>query len=135
MIDACDIYLELRFSSSVRSIASFMFVMDEIFFLPIILYVPSIAFNQVTGVNIYVISGIICVVCVIYTLIVSIGVCVCIQVDIINYNWFFYVHKSMCTLDWFKKSNFWFSKSLVNYFRDSEKKRLSKAQLIVIFYI
>ncbi|CAD6999970.1 unnamed protein product [Ceratitis capitata] len=62
-------YLELRFSSSVRSIASFMFVMDEIFFLPIILYVPAIAFNQVTGVNIYVISGVICVVCVIYTLI------------------------------------------------------------------
>ncbi|XP_018804423.1 PREDICTED: sodium-coupled monocarboxylate transporter 2-like isoform X2 [Bactrocera latifrons] len=62
-------YLEMRFSSSVRSIASFMFVMDEIFFLPIILYVPAIAFNQVTGVNIYVISGIICVVCVIYTLI------------------------------------------------------------------
>ncbi|XP_054742352.1 sodium-coupled monocarboxylate transporter 2 isoform X1 [Anastrepha obliqua] len=62
-------YLEMRFSSSVRSIASFMFVMDEIFFLPIILYVPAIAFNQVTGVNIYVISGVICVVCVIYTLI------------------------------------------------------------------
>lgn len=62
-------YLELRFSSSVRSIASIMFVMDEIFFLPIILYVPAIAFNQVTGVNIYIISGVICVICVFYTLI------------------------------------------------------------------
>ncbi|XP_067624951.1 sodium-coupled monocarboxylate transporter 2 [Eurosta solidaginis] len=61
-------YLEMRFSSSVRSIASFMFLMDQIFFLPIILYVPAIAFNQVTGFNIHVISGVICVVCVIYTL-------------------------------------------------------------------
>lgn len=61
-------YLELRFSSGLRSFASFLFIIDEIFFLPIILYVPAIAFNQVTGVNIHVISGIVCVVCVFYTL-------------------------------------------------------------------
>ncbi|XP_037806528.1 sodium-coupled monocarboxylate transporter 2 isoform X1 [Lucilia sericata] len=62
-------YLEVRFSSAVRSIASIMFVMDEMFFLPIILYVPAIAFNQVTGINIHIISSVICVICVFYTLI------------------------------------------------------------------
>ncbi|XP_055296157.1 sodium-coupled monocarboxylate transporter 2-like isoform X2 [Sitodiplosis mosellana] len=60
-------YLELRFSSTVRTIASVMFVIDEILFLPIVLYVPALAFNQVTGVNIYLISGIVCAVCVFYT--------------------------------------------------------------------
>ncbi|XP_013104251.1 sodium-coupled monocarboxylate transporter 2 isoform X2 [Stomoxys calcitrans] len=62
-------YLEMRFNSTIRSIASIMFVMDEIFFLPIILYVPAIAFSQVTGVNTHIVSGVICVVCVFYTLI------------------------------------------------------------------
>ncbi|XP_075152070.1 sodium/solute co-transporter-like 5A11 isoform X2 [Haematobia irritans] len=62
-------YLEMRFNSTIRSIASIMFVMDEIFFLPIILYVPAIAFSQVTGVNIHIVSGVICIICVLYTLI------------------------------------------------------------------
>uniref|UniRef100_A0A182VA30 Sodium/solute symporter n=1 Tax=Anopheles merus TaxID=30066 RepID=A0A182VA30_ANOME len=61
-------YLELRFSSSVRSIASVMFVIDELLFLPMIIYVPALAFNQVTGFNLYVIGAIVCVVCIFYTL-------------------------------------------------------------------
>uniref|UniRef100_A0A182TME0 Sodium-coupled monocarboxylate transporter 1 n=1 Tax=Anopheles melas TaxID=34690 RepID=A0A182TME0_9DIPT len=61
-------YLELRFSSSVRSIASVMFVIDELLFLPMIIYVPALAFNQVTGFNLYVIGSIVCVVCIFYTL-------------------------------------------------------------------
>uniref|UniRef100_A0A182KCM1 Uncharacterized protein n=1 Tax=Anopheles christyi TaxID=43041 RepID=A0A182KCM1_9DIPT len=68
-------YLELRFNSSVRSIASVMFVIDEVLikdilllFLPMIIYVPALAFNQVTGFNLYVIGAIVCVVCIFYTL-------------------------------------------------------------------
>ncbi|XP_055594639.1 sodium-coupled monocarboxylate transporter 1-like isoform X1 [Uranotaenia lowii] len=61
-------YLELRFNSSVRSIASITFVMDELFFLPMIIYVPSLAFNQVTGFNLYIIGAVVCIVCVFYTL-------------------------------------------------------------------
>uniref|UniRef100_A0A182P0H2 Sodium-coupled monocarboxylate transporter 1 n=1 Tax=Anopheles epiroticus TaxID=199890 RepID=A0A182P0H2_9DIPT len=61
-------YLELRFNSSVRSIASVMFVIDELLFLPMIIYVPALAFNQVTGFNLYVIGAIVCVVCIFYTL-------------------------------------------------------------------
>ncbi|XP_055376440.1 sodium-coupled monocarboxylate transporter 1-like isoform X2 [Condylostylus longicornis] len=62
-------YLEMRFSSAVRSIASVMFVIDEVFFLPMIVYVPSLAFNQVTGTSIYIIGAIVCVICVFYTLV------------------------------------------------------------------
>ncbi|XP_037958514.1 sodium-coupled monocarboxylate transporter 2 isoform X2 [Teleopsis dalmanni] len=62
-------YLEMRFNSHIRSMISFMFVLDEIFFLPIIIYVPAIAFNQVSGINVHVICGIICLVCVFYTLV------------------------------------------------------------------
>ncbi|XP_062548311.1 sodium-coupled monocarboxylate transporter 1 [Armigeres subalbatus] len=61
-------YLELRFNSSVRSIASVMFVLDELFFLPMIIYVPALAFNQVTGFNLYIIGAIVCIVCIFYTL-------------------------------------------------------------------
>lgn len=60
-------YLEMRFHSVVRSIASFMFILDEILFLPFIVYVPAIALNQVSGINLHVIAVVIVVVCVFYT--------------------------------------------------------------------
>ncbi|XP_055638784.1 sodium-coupled monocarboxylate transporter 1 isoform X2 [Toxorhynchites rutilus septentrionalis] len=61
-------YLELRFNSSVRSIASVMFVFDELFFMPMIIYVPALAFNQVTGFDLHIIGAIVCIVCIFYTL-------------------------------------------------------------------
>ncbi|KAJ8966541.1 hypothetical protein NQ317_008850, partial [Molorchus minor] len=61
-------YLELRFNRVVRTIISVFFVLDEVMFLPIVIYVPSLAFNQVTGINIHVIGTIVCIVCVFYTL-------------------------------------------------------------------
>ncbi|XP_070495286.1 sodium-coupled monocarboxylate transporter 2 [Chironomus tepperi] len=62
-------YLELRFNSHVRTIASIMFVIDELLFLPIIIYVPALAMNQVSGVNLHLIGGIVCIICVFYTLV------------------------------------------------------------------
>lgn len=38
-------------------------------FLPIIIYVPSLAFNQVTGVDLHIVGAVVCVVCVFYTLV------------------------------------------------------------------
>lgn len=112
-------YLELRFSSTVRTMASLLFVLDEvrpdietfhcgrptspphcsrsqwggdvglprwnvsmsclnqILFLPFIIYVPALAFNQVTGINIHLISGIVCVVCIFYTILGGIKAVVC----------------------------------------------------------
>ncbi|KAH8392164.1 hypothetical protein KR215_002188, partial [Drosophila sulfurigaster] len=60
-------YLEMRFHSVIRSIASFMFILDEILFLPFVVYVPAIALNQVSGINLHVISAVIVIVCVFYT--------------------------------------------------------------------
>ncbi|KAM8716982.1 hypothetical protein ACLKA7_003795 [Drosophila subpalustris] len=60
-------YLEMRFHSVIRSIASFMFILDEILFLPFVVYVPAIALNQVSGINLHVISTVIVIVCVFYT--------------------------------------------------------------------
>ncbi|XP_074040290.1 sodium/solute co-transporter-like 5A11 [Leptinotarsa decemlineata] len=60
-------YLELRFNTVVRTIASVFFVLDEVMFLPIIIYVPSLAFNQVTGINIHLVGTIVAVICVFYT--------------------------------------------------------------------
>ncbi|EDW03923.1 sodium-coupled monocarboxylate transporter 2 [Drosophila grimshawi] len=60
-------YLEMRFHSIIRSIASFMFILDEILFLPFVVYVPAIALNQVSGINLHVISSVIVIVCVFYT--------------------------------------------------------------------
>ncbi|XP_052892482.1 sodium-coupled monocarboxylate transporter 1-like [Anopheles moucheti] len=61
-------YLELRFNPYVRSMASVMFVINQMLFLPMVIYVPALAFNQVTGFNLYVIGAIVCVVCIFYTL-------------------------------------------------------------------
>ncbi|KAK4879879.1 hypothetical protein RN001_008025 [Aquatica leii] len=60
-------YLEMRFNREVRTLASILFVMDEIMFLPIVIYVPSLAFNQVTGMDVHVIGSIVCLICIFYT--------------------------------------------------------------------
>jgi sodium-coupled monocarboxylate transporter 8/12 len=40
-------------------------------FLPLLIYVPSRAFNQVSGANIHLIGAVVCIVCVFYTILVS----------------------------------------------------------------
>jgi len=62
-------YLEIRFSSKIRLIASIMFIINQVFYLPIVVYVPALAFNQVSGVNLHLIGAIVSIVCVFYTLI------------------------------------------------------------------
>ncbi|XP_063913583.1 sodium-coupled monocarboxylate transporter 2-like [Zophobas morio] len=61
-------YLELRFNEHLRTIASVFFLIDEILFLPTLVYVPSLALSQVSGVNHHVVGIISCAVCVFYTL-------------------------------------------------------------------
>lgn len=41
--------------------------LKKIGYLPIVIYVPALAFNQVTGINIHVITPIVCLICVFYT--------------------------------------------------------------------
>ncbi|XP_054288162.1 sodium-coupled monocarboxylate transporter 1-like [Macrosteles quadrilineatus] len=60
-------YLEMRFNSKVRSMGSFIFAVSLIVYIPIVIYVPALAFNQVTGASVHVIAPIICLVCIFYT--------------------------------------------------------------------
>ncbi|XP_072747125.1 sodium-coupled monocarboxylate transporter 2 isoform X2 [Anoplolepis gracilipes] len=61
-------YLEIRFDRNVRTLISFIFVFDAILYQSIVIYVPALALNQVSGINIYLIGSIVCVVCVFYTI-------------------------------------------------------------------
>ncbi|XP_058124280.1 sodium-coupled monocarboxylate transporter 1-like [Anopheles ziemanni] len=60
-------YLELRFDKFVRSAASLVYVIQCIIYIPIVIYVPALAFSQVTGINLHVITPVICVICIFYT--------------------------------------------------------------------
>lgn len=77
-------YLKLRFDPSLRVISSFLFALTMILYLPIVVYIPALAFSQgtsrnsppedpqnfsfpVTSINIHMITPIVCVVCIFYT--------------------------------------------------------------------
>ncbi|KAH9631487.1 hypothetical protein HF086_004648 [Spodoptera exigua] len=60
-------YLSIRFDNRVRLFGSILFAFTLIGWLPIVIYVPALAFNQVTGVDIHVITPIVCLVCIFYT--------------------------------------------------------------------
>ncbi|KAM7360701.1 solute carrier family 5 member brother of rumpel isoform 1-T3 [Cochliomyia hominivorax] len=60
-------YLESRFDRRLRMFGSVMFTIMNIGYLPIVIYVPALAFNQVTGVAVHTITPIVCIICVFYT--------------------------------------------------------------------
>ncbi|XP_029174908.1 sodium-coupled monocarboxylate transporter 1 [Nylanderia fulva] len=60
-------YLEIRFDRSVRILISLIFVFDAVLYQSIVIYVPALALNQVSGINIHLIGSVVCVVCVFYT--------------------------------------------------------------------
>ncbi|XP_048486145.1 sodium-coupled monocarboxylate transporter 1 [Plutella xylostella] len=60
-------YLELRFNRHVRAVASVLFLLDEVLFLPMVVYVPALAFNQLTGLNVFAVGGIMVIICGLYT--------------------------------------------------------------------
>ncbi|XP_011304939.1 sodium-coupled monocarboxylate transporter 2-like [Fopius arisanus] len=66
-LNSCYEYLELRFNRGVRILISLIFVIDVVLYQSIVVYVPALALNQVTGISIYLIGGIVCFVCVFYT--------------------------------------------------------------------
>lgn len=61
----------MRFDKRIRSACSVMYLLSSILFFPIVLYVPALAFNQMTGIGIHTVSWIVCLVCIFYTLLVS----------------------------------------------------------------
>lgn len=60
-------YLELRFSKGVRRFGSVMFCINMMLWLPIVIFVPALALNQIAGISIHIISPIVCGVCIFYT--------------------------------------------------------------------
>ncbi|KAL6261318.1 hypothetical protein P5V15_008838 [Pogonomyrmex californicus] len=60
-------YLEKRFDKKLRLLGSILFAMGIITWLPIVIYVPALAFNQVTGVNVHIVTPFVCIVCIFYT--------------------------------------------------------------------
>lgn len=64
-------YLEIRFARSVRILSSVLFTISLFMYLPIVIYIPALAFAQVTQLSVHAITPVICIVCIIYTSIVS----------------------------------------------------------------
>ncbi|OAD59039.1 Sodium-coupled monocarboxylate transporter 2 [Eufriesea mexicana] len=60
-------YLEMRFTRPVRLFASFLYSLSLVIYVPLIIYVPALAFSQATAINIYLITPVICIVCIFYT--------------------------------------------------------------------
>ncbi|XP_058818709.1 sodium-coupled monocarboxylate transporter 1-like [Topomyia yanbarensis] len=60
-------YLEQRFDRIVRLTASFVFALSALFLIPVVIYVPALAFSQVSGINLHLVTPILCVVCIFYT--------------------------------------------------------------------
>ncbi|XP_071876026.1 sodium-coupled monocarboxylate transporter 1 isoform X1 [Bombus fervidus] len=60
-------YLEKRFDRKIRTLGSILFLIGIMTWLPIVIYVPALAFNQVTGVNVHVVTPFVCIVCIFYT--------------------------------------------------------------------
>ncbi|XP_026272716.1 sodium-coupled monocarboxylate transporter 1 isoform X1 [Frankliniella occidentalis] len=60
-------YLQMRFDRRVRLAGSVLFTISLITWLPVVIYVPALSFNQVTGTNIHFVTPAVCTVCVFYT--------------------------------------------------------------------
>ncbi|XP_058129313.1 sodium-coupled monocarboxylate transporter 1-like [Anopheles ziemanni] len=60
-------YLQTRFDKRMRLFGSILFTLATMAWLPIVIYVPALAFNQVTGINVHLITPIVCVICIFYT--------------------------------------------------------------------
>ncbi|GJQ68454.1 hypothetical protein Trydic_g17033 [Trypoxylus dichotomus] len=60
-------YLMLRFDTRIRIMASLLYNINIILYLPIVIYGPALAFAQVAPVNLHIVNPIICVICIFYT--------------------------------------------------------------------
>ncbi|XP_046397672.1 uncharacterized protein LOC124164392 [Ischnura elegans] len=60
-------YLAIRFSQKVRILGSMLFIISHILYIPIVIYLPALAFSQVTGVSLHLITPVVCLVCIFYT--------------------------------------------------------------------
>ncbi|XP_075146357.1 sodium-dependent multivitamin transporter [Haematobia irritans] len=67
-ISNCYEYLEIRFNRKTRQIQTVAFMTTLFLMLPVFIFIPALAFSQVTGLNIHLINTIVCAICVFYTM-------------------------------------------------------------------
>uniref|UniRef100_A0A146LI51 Sodium-coupled monocarboxylate transporter 2 n=1 Tax=Lygus hesperus TaxID=30085 RepID=A0A146LI51_LYGHE len=60
-------YLELRFNRSVRKTASGLYIFTTLIWVALAVYVPALAMNLVTGLNVHAVTSIASLVCIFYT--------------------------------------------------------------------
>lgn len=72
-------YLELRFSKAVRKLCSLVYVIGLLVLMAVIIYVPALAFAQMTGFNLHTVTPVLSLVCLTYTSMVSPIFSVCIS--------------------------------------------------------
>ncbi|XP_006608965.1 sodium-coupled monocarboxylate transporter 1-like [Apis dorsata] len=61
-------YLEIRFNRGVRILISLIFIIDVVLYQSIVVYVPALALNQVSGIDVHLIGTIVCLICMFYTI-------------------------------------------------------------------
>ncbi|XP_076162295.1 sodium-coupled monocarboxylate transporter 2 isoform X10 [Ptiloglossa arizonensis] len=66
-IDSSYEYLKLRFNNAVRLTGTVIFLLKMLLYIPLVIYVPALAFNQVTGTNLHATALLVCTVCIFYT--------------------------------------------------------------------
>ncbi|KAM8706332.1 hypothetical protein ACLKA7_010586 [Drosophila subpalustris] len=64
----CYEYLELRFNKRTRQLITMTFILNQFLMLPVYMFIPALAFSQVTGVNIHLINIVVSSICVFYTM-------------------------------------------------------------------
>ncbi|KAH8355920.1 hypothetical protein KR200_002233, partial [Drosophila serrata] len=67
-VSNCYEYLEMRFNKRTRQLVTATFVMNSFLMLPVYMFIPSLAFAQVTGVNIHLINVMVSSICIFYTM-------------------------------------------------------------------
>ncbi|XP_063925702.1 sodium-coupled monocarboxylate transporter 1-like [Zophobas morio] len=60
-------YLERRFDNRTRLFASFLYAVSVFLYLPIVVYIPALAFSAATGLNVHFITPLVCGICIFYT--------------------------------------------------------------------
>ncbi|EDX15158.1 sodium-coupled monocarboxylate transporter 2 [Drosophila simulans] len=67
-VSNCYEYLEMRFNKRTRQLVTFFFVTNSFLMLPVYMFIPSLAFAQVTGMNIHLINVMVSSICIFYTM-------------------------------------------------------------------
>ncbi|SPP82650.1 sodium-coupled monocarboxylate transporter 2-like [Drosophila guanche] len=67
-VSNCYEYLEMRFNKRTRQLVTMAFVLNSFLMLPVYMFIPSLAFSQVTGMNIHLINIMVSSICIFYTM-------------------------------------------------------------------